>query len=338
MTTPTILSRLTRSWLHLTITGLAAALLLAISFPTMAAAAADETDPPRKKERPKIELPDFPDIEEMMKNLQLKGIGQQEMEELRRELQKTMKEIRQLPGMPGVRPLVPVRSQGRLGVNVSKPSDVLADQLDLPKGKGLVIDQVTPDSAADKAGLKANDILLELDGKPVPNDPAALSKMVAEIKANQPITVVVFRKGKKVTIKELSLPAAKVQAVPGKQRGPRVFEIVPPGRPGAPKRIPQPIIPKIKGIPGGQGMVMTNVTRIGDQFTAGHQDGTLHISITGTIEEGKAKVKTIVIQDESETQTYQTVDKVDEKYRDKVKRLIKIAEMGEGTRIELQTR
>ena len=41
----------------------------------------------------------------------------------------------------------------RLGVVVSQPSAALADQLDLPKGRGLVLEQVVPNSPAAKAGL-----------------------------------------------------------------------------------------------------------------------------------------------------------------------------------------
>ena len=92
----------------------------------------------------------------------------------------------------------------------------MADQLDLPKDQGIVIAGVSDDSPAAKAGLKANDVLLELAGKPVPADVGALIKQVREIKADDEVSAVVLRKGRKETVKGLSLPEAKKQpALPG---------------------------------------------------------------------------------------------------------------------------
>src|SRR5262249_31625418 len=93
----------------------------------------------------------------------------------------------------------------RLGIQVSPPSPALQEQLDLPKGQGLVVDNVIPDSPAAKAGFKANDILVEVNGKSVSNDPGQLVKMLEDIKANTPVDLLVIRKGKKEPIKGVSL-------------------------------------------------------------------------------------------------------------------------------------
>src|SRR5262249_45076727 len=100
---------------------------------------------------------------------------------------------------------------GRLGVRVEKPSAAMADQLDLPKGQGMVVVDVVKESAAAKAGLKANDILLELDGKAVPSDSAEFSKQVRAIKADEDVSAVVLRKGRKETVKGIKLPEAKAE-------------------------------------------------------------------------------------------------------------------------------
>ncbi|MGE3804657.1 MAG: M56 family metallopeptidase, partial [Gemmataceae bacterium] len=76
---------------------------------------------------------------------------------------------------PGVGVMVPYgpqtwRERARLGVQLSLPSDLLIEQLNLTKNIGLIVDQVVPDMPAAKAGLKPHDILLEFDGKPVPSD------------------------------------------------------------------------------------------------------------------------------------------------------------------------
>ena len=127
----------------------------------------------------------------------------------RRSASRTCRSAPRLPGLPGSSP-----QDVRLGVVVEKPSDTLAEQLELPKDQGLVIRDVMADSAAAKAGLKAHDILLELDGKAVSSNPEEFRKQVEGIKADTPVDAVVLRKGKKETVKGLSLPEAKA-AAPG---------------------------------------------------------------------------------------------------------------------------
>ncbi len=99
-----------------------------------------------------------------------------------------------------------LQDDGRLGAALEIPAPILVDQLDLPRGQGLVISAVNADSAAAKAGIKANDILLELNGKAVPSEASEFAKLLEGIKAKTPVGAVVLRKGKKETIKELTLP------------------------------------------------------------------------------------------------------------------------------------
>ncbi len=72
-----------------------------------------------------------------------------------------------------------------------------------------MVRDVLPDSAASKAGLKRHDVLLELGGKPVPDQIGGLVKLMNDIKADAKVDAVVVRKGKKETIKDLSLPEPK---------------------------------------------------------------------------------------------------------------------------------
>src|SRR5262249_29863019 len=64
----------------------------------------------------------------------------------------------------------PSAAKVRLGAFLEVPEETLASQLDLPKGRGLVVRQVIPGSAAAKAGLEPFDILLEWNGQAVPDD------------------------------------------------------------------------------------------------------------------------------------------------------------------------
>ena len=101
------------------------------------------------------------------------------------------------------------RGQPRLGIQIEKPSAVLAEQLDLPADSGIVVTAVTPGSVAEKVGLKTNDVVLKLAGKDAPNEPAAFTELVARQKGGEKFEVVVLRKGKKETIKDVELPVAR---------------------------------------------------------------------------------------------------------------------------------
>jgi pentapeptide MXKDX repeat protein len=141
-------------------------------------------------------------------------------EEMRKEMAELQRQLQTTPpgGFPGGR-LPP----GRLGVFVDTLSKEDAEKLGLDKGKGLVIVDVAPDTAAAKAGLKASDVLAEFNGKPVPSDIREFVGMVAEPKAGTAVDIVVLRKGKKETIKGVTLPEARAPR-------PGPFPFPPPGR------------------------------------------------------------------------------------------------------------
>jgi serine protease Do len=105
--------------------------------------------------------------------------------------------------------------QPRLGVLVDSPSEAMTEQLGLESGKGVVVTDVLADSAAAKAGLKKNDVLVEFNGKPVPASRDGFAALVQEPKAKEPVDAVVIRKGKKETIKGITLPEATAPGRPG---------------------------------------------------------------------------------------------------------------------------
>jgi beta-lactamase regulating signal transducer with metallopeptidase domain len=305
-----------------------------------------------KPDQPKADAPDkqpaapdvpLPDIDQILKNMpnvtpEMAQRYRAMMQQQREMMRKMMEQQRAngfgnpfgqgFPNFPGFGP-----QDARLGVTVERPTDALVDQLELPKDQGLVIRDVTADSPAAKAGIKANDILLELNGKPVTSDPDELRKMVEDVKADKPVDAVVMRKGKKETIKGISMPEAKAPAFPG----------INPGFPQNPNPVPFPPpnfpnIPNLPAVPpglqidgqafvGGNG-VMTTMFRSNDHFTTRHQEGSLAITLTGKVEDGKPKVGEIIVKDGNESNKYQNVDKVPEQYRDKVKNLVEMSEKG----------
>jgi hypothetical protein len=96
-----------------------------------------------------------------------------------------------------------------LGARLVPPGAALVDQLDLPRGQGLVVSELVPRAAGARAGLKAHDILLELAGKPVPSTLQGFAKQVQALKPNTPVGGVLMRKGRKEKFKGLVLPARK---------------------------------------------------------------------------------------------------------------------------------
>lgn len=55
------------------------------------------------------------------------------------------------------------QSAGDLGLRLSRASAVLRQQLALDRGAGLVVDEVAPGSAAQRAGFRQHDVLVKLD-------------------------------------------------------------------------------------------------------------------------------------------------------------------------------
>ena len=227
------------------------------------------------------------------------------------------------------------RHTARLGAHVEPPSATLAEQLDLPKGRGLVLKEVLPDSAAEKAGLKPHDILLELNGEKVPNEVEGLKRLMADIKPDAAVEAVVLRKGKTEKIKGLKLPEAKEEQ-PGFPAFAPPGNFQPPvGGAGAPGFAGGGW--GVVAAPGGAGRgVMTTMFRTDDRFTTRHQEGSLIITLTGKAADGKAKVHDIHVQDGGQTSKYESLDKVPEQYRDKVKNLIEMSEKSSG-RIEIKS-
>ncbi len=223
----------------------------------------------------------------------------------------------------------------RLGVEVKAPDDALAEQLDLPKGQGLVLTEIGVETPASKAGLRASDILLELEGKAVSRDPAALAKALEAIKANKPVNAVVFRKGRKTDVKGLTLPETPAEPAGG-FGGANPF----PQNPGFPLnnpfRAPLPNFPQLPvqpirgvGLPraggfglGGQGNAPAIPVVAAGTFTATYQEGQLTIDVSGTSNNGAVAATEIVIKDGPTTLRFGSVDQVPEAYRDKVKTLL----------------
>lgn len=81
-----------------------------------------------------------------------------------------------------------------LGVETSDVPSVVAEQLGLAKGFGLVVDYVVPDGPAAAAGVQQNDILKMLNDQ-ILTEPDQLGKLIRSMTEGTSVTLTVLRKG-----------------------------------------------------------------------------------------------------------------------------------------------
>jgi serine protease Do len=109
--------------------------------------------------------------------------------------------------------------RAQLGVEVQPVTSDLAESLNIKRVGGAIIGKVTPDSAADRAGLKRGDVIQSFNGQAV-SDINSLRNHVAEAQPGSNASVVIVRDGveKTVTVKLDEAEVSK-QLARGGERG-----------------------------------------------------------------------------------------------------------------------
>src|SRR5881397_3446480 len=101
------------------------------------------------------------------------------------------------------RPILPVMAAFLLIVvpATAQAKGYLGVQIRLnPDGKGILIMEVQPDSAAVKAGLQAKDVILKIDG----TEPTSLKEFIGILELKQPgdeVMLDILRNGKEKKVK-----------------------------------------------------------------------------------------------------------------------------------------
>lgn len=90
--------------------------------------------------------------------------------------------------------------RGWLGVFIQDVTEDLAKALDLETPSGVLVSSVQEDSPAEEAGLKSEDVILQLDGKEVKNS-TELRNLVASNSPNTTVTLKILRHGKKKDVR-----------------------------------------------------------------------------------------------------------------------------------------
>jgi serine protease Do len=88
-------------------------------------------------------------------------------------------------------------SRGYIGVSISEVDAATAKAIGLGEPKGVLIQDLVKDGAAQKAGVKEGDVILKVDDKDV-NQPNELQSYVAAKRAGTSVRLSLFRDGKEI--------------------------------------------------------------------------------------------------------------------------------------------
>lgn len=98
-----------------------------------------------------------------------------------------------------VAPLLKITGGSRLGISVSEVDDADAKTARLSAPAGAHIDEVSEGSAAEKAGMRKGDVIVEFDGERV-RSARQLTRVVQETPGGRKVTAVVMRDGQRVSL------------------------------------------------------------------------------------------------------------------------------------------
>ena len=171
--------------------------------------------------------------------------------------------------------------RGWLGVHIQAVTEGIAETLGLKEATGALVASIIPDGPAEKAKMKAGDIILKFDGKDV-SKMRRLPRIVADTEVGKSVDIEVWRNNKKVTLKakveELGESPAEVAArTPGSGKGSEStidalgFRL-------------SPITPKLKSKysldKDIKGVVVTKVTESGPAAEKGIRPGDVIVEIS----------------------------------------------------------
>jgi len=84
--------------------------------------------------------------------------------------------------------------QSKFGITVRKVTPEMADRLDMAAGKGVIVQDVKPNSFAEDVNLARGDIILEINKQPV-NSEEEFSKIESSLKSGQDVVFLVRQRG-----------------------------------------------------------------------------------------------------------------------------------------------
>jgi serine protease Do len=113
--------------------------------------------------------------------------------------------------------------RGWLGVAIQEVTPQIAKALGFKKPQGALVSEVSPESPAEKAGIKRGDIILEYDGHPIKvmND---LPRLVAATTVGKKAQIKVWREGKIKTL-DITIGELKEEVTMKQEETPATYDL-----------------------------------------------------------------------------------------------------------------
>ena len=163
--------------------------------------------------------------------------------------------------------------RGLLGVNIQDVTPEIAATFGLPGNSGALVSQVSPDSAAERAGIQIEDVIVSINGTRL-RDSGSLKNAIGLLPPGENVVVGLIRDGREQTVTavlgELA-PAAAVTAAPPQEEAPEldaVFEGAELVDNSSPNGLPGLVVARVEpGSPAAErglrpGDVITKVNRV----------------------------------------------------------------------------
>jgi serine protease Do len=194
---------------------------------------------------------------------------------------------------------------GQIGVSIRDVDEDVAKTNKMPSPAGVVIEDVTEDSPAEKAGLKKGDVVVEFDGERI-RSVKQFTRLVQETPAGRKVQAAVMRDGRKVDVtvepresdrfRLLGDYDTSVRALEDLGRSYR-FDLPTPARPAMPTPPVPPAAPLLPDIQryifrsgNSLGMTVGDLSsQLADYF--GTKDGVLVTAVTADSAAAKAGLK-----------------------------------------------
>ncbi len=177
-------------------------------------------------------------------------------------------------------------TRGWLGVQIQTVTPEIADSLGLKKSQGALVAEPQANSPAAKAGIKAGDVITQVNGEAI-KDSRELAKKIGSMQPGTKVNLTVLQNGseKTVTIDLGTLPATKeARAAPDNDNGDAAVDIGKLGLTLAPAA-------RVRGS-GDKGVVVTGVDSSGVAAEHGFSQGDVIVSVNGKEVSTPAEVRT----------------------------------------------
>ncbi|MGO9372318.1 MAG: PDZ domain-containing protein [Syntrophobacteraceae bacterium] len=178
-------------------------------------------------------------------------------------------------------------NRGYIGLSLQSLTPQLAESLGLTSTRGALVADVIKDSPAYNAGFKKGDLIVDFEGRQVP-DASSLRNAVGNARVGQTITMAVMREGKKLELKVEIGSEQEQKKLMSSSAQERLGIVVQPVTPEQAKKY---------GIEAGQGVEVVKVNLKGPLGKAGLEPGDIILQVntqtTGNQEELGAAVEAL---------------------------------------------